>query len=139
MPDVYIFQSGQREVYFFTADRNANLPPADEGHPLRFIRAESINRGEQRIGVNSDDMFDGSRATAFICNAENFASKCAPTSRRQARTSAIAQALPRRPLGGRGVRGGRACAGASSLGGQDDNRNITRSPPAGHLNPHKDI
>jgi hypothetical protein len=26
------------------------------------------------------------------------------------------------------VRGGRACAGASSLGGQDDNRNITRSP-----------
>jgi hypothetical protein len=129
MPDVYIFQSGQREVYFFTAERNANLPPADEGHPLRFIRAESINRGEQRIGVNSDDMFDGSSATAFICNAENFASKCAPTSRRQARTSAIAQALPRRPLGGRGVRGGRVCAGASSLGGQDDNRNIRDRPP----------
>jgi hypothetical protein len=50
---------------------------------LRFIRAESINRGEQRIGVNSDDMFDGSRATAFICNAENFARS--PPQRRAAR------------------------------------------------------
>ena len=123
MPDVYIFQAARGRSIFL---RQTATPTC---HPLRFIRAESINRGEKRIGVNSDDMFDGSRATAFICNAENFASKSAPTSRRQARTSGhVVLNHPRRPLGGRGVRGGRACAGASSLGGQDDNRNITRSP-----------
>ena len=54
MPDVYIFQSGPREVYFFTADRNANLSSVAlhsrrEHQPRRTTHRRQQRRYVRRI------------------------------------------------------------------------------------------
>ena len=70
---VHIFQSAPQPVYCFTGDRNAKLPPEENGRAWKYLEAQDWQRGETGIGVhdNFDAIFDAvERGECYVQRGE---------------------------------------------------------------------
>jgi hypothetical protein len=71
---VHIFQSAPNPVYCFAGDRNAKLPPEENGRPWKYLYEQDMQRGQTGyvgIQANLDAILDAvERGECYVQRGE---------------------------------------------------------------------